>query len=92
MTFKIIERFQTIVALITRFAKCGTETADLFGVFGAATWAFFRDIQMIFVVSFFGWRNSVISEFLAGFVGHPVGRPNGRNFGDYFCGNSFFFE
>ena len=90
MTFKIIERFQTIVALVTRFAKCGTKTADLFGVFGAASWAFFWNIQMIFVVSLFGWRNSVISEFLAGFIGDPVGGPDWRNFGDDLSGNSVF--
>ena len=92
MAFKIIERFQAVVALIAGFAEGRAEAADLFGVFGAASWAFFRDIQMILVVSFFGWRNSIISEFLAGFISDPIRSPNRRDFGDYFCGNSFFFE
>ena len=92
MAFKIIERFQTIVALITRFAKCGTETADLFGVFGAASRTFFWNVEVIFVRTFFRRCNPVNAEFFPRFIGDPVGRPYWGNFGDDFCLNSFFFE
>ena len=44
MTFEIVERFQTIVALITGFTKRRTESADLFGVFRPTSWTFFGNI------------------------------------------------
>lgn len=33
MTFEIIEWFQTVITLVTRFAECGPKTADLLRVF-----------------------------------------------------------
>ena len=79
MTFEIVERFQTIVALITGFTKRRTESADLFGVFRPASRTFFGNIQMIFVISLFGRRNSVNAQFFAGFIGDPICGPNWGN-------------
>ncbi len=33
MTFEIVERFQTVITLVARFAECGPKTADLLRVF-----------------------------------------------------------
>ncbi len=41
MTFEIVERFQTVITLVARFAECGPKTADLFCIFGTTSGAGF---------------------------------------------------
>ena len=92
MAFKIIERLQTIVALITRFTQCRTKATDLGCIFGAASRTFFWDIKMVVICSFFRWGNSVSTKFFSGFVRYPIGCPDWRNFGNDFCFDSLFCE
>ncbi len=92
MTFKIIKRFETIVALIAGFAQGRTESADLFCMGRTTSRAFFGNVQMIFVISFFRRRNSINAKFLPRFIGDPVGGPNRRDFGNNLGLNSFFIK
>ena len=92
MAFKIIERFQAVIALITCFAEGRTETAELSGVFRAASRTFFWNVEVIFMRPFFRRCNSVHAEFFPRLIGNPVRRPDGRDFGNYVSGNSFLLK